>query len=180
LVEREGWIVRWRDIRFEKPTEADADEKGKVLQLLPNGGVVSWPWDGCGDVVAWMPMSELSAFDRVPDPPDGWRFVEKGEAFDERAKFWAGDMWLSTSESSYGEYPTYIVPIDPPKPKYRPFANAAEFEPYRDRWICTHGANTVRRVDHYNDQGVNGMTWESLFRNRTFEDGSPCGVEVTE
>jgi hypothetical protein len=172
--------MRWRDIRFENPTEADADEKGKVLQLLPTGGVVSWPWDGGGDVVAWMPMSELLAFDRVPDPPDGWRFVEKGEAFDERSKVWS-PTFKAYADNAFHYYAngwTYIVPINPPKPKYRPFANAAEFEPYRDRWL--KNGDTVRRVDHYNDQGVNGMTWESLFRNRTFEDGSPCGVEVSE
>jgi len=69
---------------------------------------------------------------------------------------------------------------DPPKPKYRPFVNAIEFHRYRDRWIATPGSKILRRVDHYNDLGVNGMAWESLFRNRTFEDGSPCGVEVSE
>jgi hypothetical protein len=177
--------MRWRDIRFEKPTEADADEKGKVLQLMPTGGVVSWPWDGREHVVAWMPLSELPAFDRVPDPPDGWRFVTKGEAFDNRAQYWShlNNVWLiAWQDDSYDPTVIYIVPIDPPKPekRYRPFASAAEFEPHRDRWICTPGANTVRRIDHYNNQGVNGMTWESLFRNRTFEDGTPCGVEVSE
>jgi hypothetical protein len=174
--------MRWRDIRFEKPTEADADEKGKVLQLLPTGGVVSWPWDGRDHVVAWMPMSEIPAFDRVPDPPDGWRFVEKGEAFDERAKVWSlyRKDFVNAVFESYSDDYLYIVPVNPPKPKYRPFANAAEFAPHRDRWICTPGANTVRRIDHYNDQGVNGMAWESLLRNRTFEDGTPCGVEVSE
>ena len=177
--------MRWRDIRFEKPTEADADENGKVLQLLPTGGLVSWPWRGRDQLVAWMPMSELPAFNPVPDPPDGWRFVEKGEAFDNRAQYWShlNNVWLiAWQDDSYDPTVIYIVPIDSPKPekRYRPFASAAEFAPHRDKWICTPGANTCRRVDHYNDLGVNGMAWESLLRNRTFEDGSPCGVEVSE
>lgn len=63
--------------------------------------------------------------------------------------------------------------------KYRPFANAAEFAPHRDRWIRTPGQDTVRRVIHYSDRGVDGMAFSTLFRDRTFNDGSPCGVEVT-
>jgi hypothetical protein len=70
----------------------------------------------------------------------------------------------------------------PPKPekRYRAFASAEEFKPHRDRWILTPGQGTIRRIDFYNDQWVNGMSYESLLRNRTFEDGMPCGVEVSE
>lgn len=65
------------------------------------------------------------------------------------------------------------------EPTYRPFANAAEFAPHRERWIRTPGSETFRRVEYYQDTTVNGMSYDSLFRNRTFDDGSPCGVEVT-
>ena len=61
--------MRWRDIRFEKPTEADADKYGKILQLLDHGGVCTWPWNGLSTVVAWMPTSELPEFEPVPDTP---------------------------------------------------------------------------------------------------------------
>ena len=173
--------MRWRDIRFEKPTEADGDSSDNVFQLLCDGDVGSFEWDDLQNCIAWMPLSELPAFDRIPDPPDGWRFVEKGEVFDDCAKAWHSQTWLACGNvGMYRPGWVYIVPIDPPKPKYRPFANAAEFAPYRDRWICTPGNNTVRRVEHYSDDHINGMTWESLFRNRTFDDGSPCGVEVSE
>jgi hypothetical protein len=177
--------MRWRDIRFEKPTEADGDSLDNVLQLLCDGDVVSFEWDGLQNCIAWMPLSELPAFDRVPDPHKTWRFVEKGEAFDKRSQYWShlNNVWLiAWQDDSYDPTVIYIVPIDPPKPekRYRPFASAAEFAPHRDKWICTPGANTCRRVDHYNDLGVNGMAWESLLRNRTFEDGTPCGVEVSE
>jgi hypothetical protein len=127
--------VRWRDIRFENPTKADADDFGEVLMLHEDQSVAAVQYDFTLMAVAWMPIFELPKFEPIPDPPE---------------------------------------------PKYRPFVNAIEFHRYRDRWIATPGSKILRRVDHYNDLGVNGMAWESLFRNRTFEDGSPCGVEVSE
>jgi hypothetical protein len=62
---------------------------------------------------------------------------------------------------------------------YRPFTDAREFAPHRNRWISNLNGAT-RRVDFYNDFGVNGISYESLLRNRQFEDGTPIGVEVTD
>jgi hypothetical protein len=175
--------MRWRDIRFEKPTEADGDDCGQVLQLLSDGSVGSYDYANDCDCIAWMPLSELPAFDPIPDPPEGWRFVDnEKDARNDQAKFWDEETknwglvnphlnsWLSTH--------TYIVPIDPPVPQYRPFANAAEFAPHRDRWIRTPGQEVTKRVDHYSDRGVNGMSFSVLLEDRTFDDGSPFGVKV--
>jgi hypothetical protein len=172
--------MRWRDIRFEKPTKADADKDNKILQL-GSSFCCRGDWDDTRGLVAWMPMSELPKFDRVPDPPEGWRFVELGEAYDSRAMFWSKTYceWARCGVPETWEDYVYIVPIDPPKPTYRPFANAAEFEPYRDKWIKNaHGS--VRRVGYYSDAGLDGMSWDMLFRNRTFDDNTPCGVKVSE
>jgi hypothetical protein len=139
-----------------------------------------------GFVVAWMPISELPKFDPIPDPPEGWRFVAKGEAFDERAKRWSNieNMWCATMQRGrYDPDLAYIVPIDPPKPpepQYRPFANAAEFTSYRERWIVNPASGVHRRVEMYGDDGAMGMSWDGLFRNRTFDDGSPFGVKVEQ
>jgi hypothetical protein len=65
--------MRWRDIRFEKPTEADGNSSGSVLQLLEGGTVGLWRWDSLGGMKAWMPISDLPKFDPIPDPPEGWR-----------------------------------------------------------------------------------------------------------
>ena len=173
--------MRWRDIRFEKPTEADGDKLGSILQLLDTGSICRWTWNSTAGAVAWMPISELPAFEPIPDPPEGWRFVAKGEAFDPRAKVWSktSGSWLLTGHSGdYSKVYTYNVPIDPPAPQYRPFANAAEFAPHRDRWIRTPGQETIRQVIHYSDRGVDGMTYRMLFEERTFDDGSPFGVKV--
>jgi hypothetical protein len=35
-------------------------------------------------------------------------------------------------------------------------------------------------VGFYSDAGLDGMSWDMLFRNRTFDDGTPCGVKVSE
>jgi hypothetical protein len=176
--------MRWRDIRFEKPTEADGDNCGQVLQILECGSIGSYAWKHIVRCVAWIPISELPAFEPIPDPPEGWRFVETGEAFDKRAKFWSEGRseWILTQQlDNYDPSIKYIVPIDPPappEPQYRPFRDAAEFAPHRDRWIRTPAQETIRQVIHYSDRGVDGMTYRMLFEERTFDDGTPCGVKV--
>lgn len=67
-----------------------------------------------------------------------------------------------------------------PTPQYRPFANSAEFDPFSDRVVINIGTGTRRRIDHWGDTHVNGMTWEVAFRKYTFLDGTPFGVEVKE
>jgi hypothetical protein len=179
--------MRWRDIRFEKPTEADGDDCGQVLQLLSEGSVGSYHYANDCDCIAWMPLSELPAFDRVPDPPEGWRFVEKGEAFDKRAKFWgvSGKEWLKLNRDLV-EYPRLlvcIVPIDPPappEPQYRPFANAAEFEPHKNKWWRYKSADNDEQIPPalFNDKIHGVQYWQDSFDNKVFSDGSPFGVKV--
>jgi len=177
--------MRWRDIRFEKPTEADGDDCGQVLQLLSEGSAGSYHYANDCDCIAWMPLSELPAFDRVPDPPEGWRFVEKGEAFDNRAKIWnrSHKKWILSVFNYYHDDYVYIVPIDPPKPpepQYRPFANAAEFEPYELKfWRYKDDCKDLRRKPcSYSNDGHFGDQWCRSFDNKVFSDGSPFGVKV--
>jgi hypothetical protein len=182
--------MRWRDIRFEKPTKADADKDGMVLQLLSTGNVCRWYWTPLGSCVAWMPLSELPAFDPIPDPPEGWRFVEAGEAFDNRAKFWGlSNHWVETlQEDGYAKELVYIVPIDPPeppKPQYRPFANAAEFEPYFGRMIKEKSLDDFRTVvTSFSDKGVwlaggsIATGYREAFDIYEFANGFPFGVKV--
>jgi hypothetical protein len=185
--------MRWRDIRFEKPTAADGNEDGEVLQKMSHGSVMMYFWGNITDCIAWMPPSELPAFNPIPDPPEGWRFVEKGEAFDERAKYWAGGgCWIQTGQDDYyAEDFAYIVPVDPPqppeppRPKYRPFANGQEFRPHYGKLIREKAV-----PDHYTTltafsewtgwvSGASiGIAWPDLFSEFEFADGTPFGVEV--
>jgi hypothetical protein len=127
--------MRWRDIRFEKPTKKD-ELDGKIIQKLLNGTLCFWSASNLQACVAWMPVSELPQPD-LPVIPDGWRPVDQAvDAHDARAQYWLSGKWRSTCrDDDWDPDRDYIVPIDPPAPQYRPFASAAEFAPHRDRWI---------------------------------------------
>ena len=127
--------------------------------------------------------------EQIPGVPDGWRLVriglpKKGEWFMDED---TGRTSVALFDWSRG-IRVILEKIEQPK-KYRPFANAAEFEPHRDRWI-THPedeANGAFQVLEYDDTGIwaNGMTekmsYAIVFHNGLrFDDGTPFGVEVTE
>jgi hypothetical protein len=177
--------MRWRDIRFEKPTEADGDQWSRILILHKNGYFALVSHENASSGVAWIPTSELPAFDPIPDPPEGWRFVQSGEPFDKRAKYWADVFgWAEAwQDEFYDSQCTYIVPIDPPeppKPQYRPFANAAEFEPYELKfWRYKDDCKDLRRKPcSYSNDGHFGDGWSRSFDSKVFSDGSPFGVKV--
>ena len=118
--------------------------------------------------------------------PEGWELVRVGKAM--MGDHWLNDdglimKWDHAHRSAASNYPI-IRKI--PKPKqYRPFANAAEFEPHRDRWFKQKSGRVDHRVKthSYNDRkhytGEDGDTWQTMFNDFEFEDGSPFGVEVT-
>lgn len=72
---------------------------------------------------------------------------------------------------------------EPPEPKYRPFANAEEFKPHRDRWLLENGC-TFCRVLRYEDGGLwlasGFFSWYGTLQTLTFDDGTPCGELVSE
>lgn len=77
-----------------------------------------------------------------------------------------------------------IRKIEKPK-QYRPFANAAEFEPHRDRWFRSKRSPDQRILTTaYNDRwhwtAKEQDTWDTMFDLYTFDDGTTFGVEVTE
>ena len=169
-----GWI----DIRVRKPTAADADkewQKGKVLQLLDDNSVGLYAWGDRYRAVAWMPIPE---FKPLPDPPEGFRYVQEQKPFDKRARFWSDLLkkWEITTNTAYDHRMVYIVPIDPPALTYRPFANAAEFKPHRDKWWRVKGEpDDACHPPHYYSDSHN---WQRSFETLVFEDGTPFGVKV--
>jgi hypothetical protein len=80
--------------------------------------------------------------------------------------------------------------------KYRPFANAAEFKPHRDRWvkIVSEDNNCGCQLEESvgDELSIHGcsehsvcvwegwMTYGDAFKCFVFDDGTPFGVEVTE
>jgi hypothetical protein len=184
--------MRWRDVRFEKPTEADLDHKKRVCMLFDDNSFGLHTLPVRDFVVAWCPTSELPAFDRIPDPPEGWTWADKSKPFDKRAKFWH-QYEKRYVQQSLGGFSTaahliYIVPIDPPKPpepQYRPFANAAEFEPYFGRMIKEKSLDDFRTVvTSFSDKGVwlaggsIATGYREAFDIYEFANGFPFGVKV--
>ena len=125
--------------------------------------------------------------------PEGWELVRVGHPVIEVE--WVlnhyGDPILFSGNPNVnpGSNWPIIRKIERPK-QYRPFANAAEFEPHRDRWIRrSHAGRPEARgcykYSAYDDRGVfDGpascvCTYSELFNEgRQFDDGTPFGVEV--
>jgi len=177
--------MRWRDIRFEKPTKADADKNGDILQLLNDGKVTTWHWKGLGGCIAWAPLSELPKFDPIPDPPEGWRFVDKekdkrrndAKCFNPRTQEWYG---VNPHVLEWTNDNIYIVPIDPPASLYRPFANFDEWWPHRNRYVKRLSDGFIGRSCW--DPTSTGFQIDPktfVFLNDDGSDGEPCGVKVS-
>lgn len=113
--------------------------------------------------------------------PDGWELVRIGNV--RHGEFYLDGnahpvKWNSAITSEYANY-SIVRKIEKPK-RYRPFANAAEFEPHRLRWWKTNGNDRVNPPAYYNDSYHGGLSFDMCFTSRTFDDGTPFGIEVTE
>ena len=122
--------------------------------------------------------------------PEGWELVRVGKAM--MGEHWLNDdglimKWDHAHRSAASNYPI-VRKIEKPK-QYRPFANAAEFKPHRDRWLARTDENGLRvngefRLDGFDDTGIwlgsNHLSYkDALDRGGVFDDGTPFGVEVT-
>jgi hypothetical protein len=76
----------------------------------------------------------------------------------------------------------YVVPIEPPAPTYRPFANAAEFDPFALKlWrLVSDPQDTRRSPASYSDCDHCGQSWQHSFDKKVFTDGTPFGVKVEQ
>lgn len=76
-----------------------------------------------------------------------------------------------------------------PEPKYRPFKNAEEFFPYREKWLKwgTAAGTYFYKIVTFTDESIfvmssyNGTphsyTYKNIFDNCVFDDGTLCGVK---
>ena len=127
---------------------------------------------------------------QVEGIPDGWDLVKIGVPK-------TGDWMISPKgkpDRAIEDFTTLwpiIRKIEKPK-RYRPFANAAEFEPHRDKWLVFFDyeysdlSDQKSRVLVYGDDrfwiGEDGTMydWNEAFKSWQFEDGTPFGVEVID
>ena len=124
--------------------------------------------------------------------PEGWELVRFGTPA-------LGEFYLNPKHGvcESKEEATCIYPILKRKPKRcRPFANAEEFKPHRDRWVRVAEAvdedivvdddeiGNVMSVTGYNDGSVciwgGWCIYKTAFDAFEFEDGTPFGIEVAE
>jgi hypothetical protein len=176
-----SFVMRWRDVRFEKPTEADGDANGEIIMLHTGGSIGKHPFDDLWETIAWMPISELPAFDPIPDPPEGWRWATTDDSPNKHAKVWSGTNKRWMDSGGYivkGE--AYIVPIDPPASQYRPYT-AAELKETIGKLV--DGVSGYRAMitgacgDSVYCQGQR-VPSDQLLKNHTWTDGGKCGVKV--
>ena len=173
----------WIDIRQRMPTAEDADETGCVLWRNKRGVTYRNAWS-CESIlhVAWL---KIPPYTPLPEIPEGYRLLrtdEYSQRQNSKAMYlMAGSKWrpISLAEDSYYENSTYIVPIEPEQ-QYRPFRDAAEFRPYRDRWWRFKGSTELRPPSTYSYHGLQGRSWANAFSDLEFEDGIPFGIEVTD
>lgn len=119
---------------------------------------------------------------KIEGIPAGWDQERVGQIYPgEYSVNNYGDpqRWENDHPSSSKNY-VIIRKIEKPK-QYRPFANAAEFEPFRDRWWKkTIGDDRIYPPCYYNDSYSGGLHFDRCFIDRVFDDGTPFGIEVTE
>ena len=123
----------------------------------------------------------MDGFRGVPGVPEGWELVRigrpsKGEFF---VRF--GRVDECTHTEFMDDSSAIVRKIEKPK-RYRPFANAEEFRPHRDRWwrYKTDSEKAAHPPRAYNYSGWATDTWGRLFDQIVFDDGTPYGVEVTD
>lgn len=119
---------------------------------------------------------------QIEGVPDGWRLVRisKWPKVGEYAIYSPGEV-VRVTEPDQWELACIVEEIKQPK-QHRPFANAAEFEPHRDRWwrFKKDEENQRRRPESYNDRNYWGCSWQEIFELAVFDDGTPFGVDITE
>lgn len=134
----------------------------------------------------------LKVGDRVkvirPTEPEGWDAVWNplmNEFVNKTATIVRGNpsgFVLDISRTSW-RFP--CTSLEKVEAKYRPFANAEEFTPHRDKWLKDANHNSLFQPGRYGDLGVyltrvEVICWDALLKHYPFEDGTPCGVLVEQ
>jgi hypothetical protein len=127
---------------------------------------------------------------QIPGVPEGWEAV----SFDYVSE---GEHWLDTDGDPVQHLLSVctlckrliVRKIEKPA-RYRPFANAEEFKPHRDRWMARIGGNGQQidgefQLNGFDDTGIwlgaNPLSYkDALDLGHVFDDGTPFGVRIDE
>ena len=134
-------------------------------------GGLSWAWNK-------KELAMSDGFRGVPGVPDGWELVRITDdpKSGEFALEWPNRVVMVTDPDMW-ELAVIVRKIEKPK-RYRPFANASEFRPHRERWwrLKEESKDKFHPPGYYSDD----TDWERSFEVLEFDDGTPYGVEVTD
>ena len=119
--------------------------------------------------------------------PEGWELVRVGKP--KTGEFFIDGLSCphQAMDDEHFHGCAIIRKIEKPK-QYRAFANAAEYEPHRDRWVEYTSPNcdySMYQISAYSSQRVwlgpnaTGIEYREAFHCLKFDDGTPFGVEVT-
>jgi hypothetical protein len=122
---------------------------------------------------------------KIEGIPDGYELVRIGQInYLDQYLGAFGDILIWNNKVQCTSCSNVILrKIERPK-QYRPFANAEEFKPHRDKWWKWNPVKFPANRNYpplvYDDNGHGGETWEQNFRDKVFDDDFPFGVEVSE
>ena len=94
------------------------------------------------------------------------------------------NIGVDMSDGSFRPIPYFALEVIK-EPTYRPFKNAEEFKPYREKWLrYKHNIDAPSyeafRPFRYSDDDIELLkllTWEQAFNDVIFEDGTPFGIK---
>jgi hypothetical protein len=137
-------------------------------------------------------LPDCDSFDWQPpkpiEPPEGYRLLSQGEKIRnwDMARLKDGTWIELLGDGPEGEQTSGQIYARKIEPRYRPFANAAELEPFKDKWI-TWKCNTLadghkQKIGAFNNKVVwpacasTGTSLVDAFEKWQFEDGTPFGI----
>ena len=119
--------------------------------------------------------------DKIEGVPEGWELVHANRLAE------SGEFILAEEGNPYktntGSGRPYPIIRKVEKPaKYRPFKDAEEFKPHRDRWWYRDDKDGRRYFppQYYSEDHHGGSTWAGRFEQCFFADGTPFGVRIDE
>jgi hypothetical protein len=131
--------------------------------------------------------------DKIPGTPEGWELVAIRKPVRDVDHILGPDLQPVLCDHVQQNFNCVIIRKIEKPAAYRPFANAEEFKPHRDRWITrkdksdpTHLDGACRVVAYCDNHlwwadGRNSTYKEELDHGRCFDDdGTPFGVKIDE
>jgi hypothetical protein len=126
---------------------------------------------------------------QIPGVPEGWELVHAFRRATKGEWYIDNDGTPHLQHMSKSVFPHCIIRKIEKPATYRPFANAEEFKPHRDRWARQKESDSIFRGITYDEDGLFALTevvvdpfcWEEAFECFLFDDdGTPFGVRIDE